>query len=419
MSIDRSDHDYWGDRAATVAGAGDTIKDGVFVIGGQPEGYEWRHWDEDPDYDPNSIISDTGLTKLVKIPDTESIIEEELVEDTDNYTEPTEKKRMAGDILPELLEIASDVDDLESVSDVDDLESVSDFDDLESVSDVDDVDINSNELPSDRRNRQRPVLDREGNVVSGDGSAGNDIKRNVVPGTGSAGNNLVSGDRSAGRDIKDSVLGDGSAGGSIATASGKDSQAAGDGSLLFNLDSALDIGDTVDASGDIDAGGSVNVGTGNQFVSAYDYNDDHSHHDNSVALDYALHDHDQQNLTLHGGFHGDFSDAIVNANTTNIMGGEGGLDNLAGAAAYGSLMDNNLTQGYGRHHSEKAKSAIDDSPINQVGLGESMGENSDYIDNNTLLSRWNSLGSAGLMNSNFWDDFKMNFGLLDTDEEEE
>ncbi len=324
MSIDRSDHDYWGDRAATVAGAGDTIKDGVFVIGGQPEGYEWRHWDEDPDYDPNSIISDTGLTKLVKIPDTESIIEEELVEDTDNYTEPTEKKRMAGDILPELLEIASDVDDLESVSDVDDLESVSDFDDLESVSDVDDVDINSNELPSDRRNRQRPVLDREGNVVSGDGSAGNDIKRNVVPGTGSAGNNLVSGDRSAGRDIKDSVLGDGSAGGSIATASGKDSQAAGDGSLLFNLDYALDIGDKVTNKGNIDAGGSVNVGTGTQFVPEFAYDDDHSYHDNSVALDYEVNDYDQANQSVY------FGNGLSNGNTTNIMGGRGDLDTLEG-----------------------------------------------------------------------------------------
>ena len=315
MSIDRSDHDYWGDRAATVAGAGDTIKDGVFVIGGQPEGYEWRHWDEDPDYDPNSIISDTGLTKLVKIPDTESIIEEELVEDTDNYTEPTEKKRMAGDILPELLEIASDVDDLESVND---------FDDLESVSDVDDVDINSNELPSDRRNRQRPVLDREGNVVSGDGSAGNDIKRNVVPGTGSAGNNLVSGDRSAGRDIKDSVLGDGSAGGSIATASGKDSQAAGDGSLLFNLDYALDIGDKVTNKGNIDAGGSVNVGTGTQFVPEFAYDDDHSYHDNSVALDYEVNDYDQANQSVY------FGNGLSNGNTTNIMGGRGDLDTLEG-----------------------------------------------------------------------------------------
>ena len=315
MSIDRSDHDYWGDRAATVAGAGDTIKDGVFVIGGQPEGYEWRHWDEDPDYDPNSIISDTGLTKLVKIPDTESIIEEELVEDTDNYTEPTEKKRMAGDILPELLEIASDVDDLESVSD---------FDDLESVSDVDDVDINSNELPSDRRNRQRPVLDREGNVVSSDGSAGNDIKGNAVPGAGSAGNNLVSGDRSAGRDIKDSVLGDGSAGGSIATASGKDSQAAGDGSLLFNLDYALDIGDKVTNKGNIDAGGSVNVGTGTQFVPEFAYDDDHSYHDNSVALDYEVNDYDQANQSVY------FGNGLSNGNTTNIMGGRGDLDTLEG-----------------------------------------------------------------------------------------
>ena len=192
------------------------------------------------------------------------------------------------------------------------------------------------------------------------------------------------------------VSGDGSAGGSIVTSEGEGSQATGDGGMNLNVNSELELGDEVTLEGNIEGNeGHVNMGSGNQFGLDYDYNNEEDNRDQSVELHYSDDDL-TQTVTSSYDIENSGANSYINAPTmTFASGGGGALDNIQGVAAYGELLKGGRKH-YGAAHADAAKSAIDNSPINQRKLGEAKGAISNFFDFKTKMAKYNALGKAGL-----------------------